>query len=121
MAKRTLRELRIKRHNRLRKRVEGSSDRPRMSVFRSNMHMYVQVIDDTQGHTLVAASTNEKDLRQQFENQGKLAQAQAIGKLVAERAMQQGITKVVFDRGGFRYHGRVRAIAEAAREAGLSF
>jgi len=121
MAKRTPRELRIRRHNRLRKRVEGSSERPRMSVSRSNLHIYVQVIDDTVGHTLVSASTKEKDLQQQVAGQTKIVQAQFLGKVVAERALSAGITKIVFDRGGFKYHGRVRALAESAREAGLSF
>jgi large subunit ribosomal protein L18 len=121
MAKRTTRELRIKRHRRLRRQVGGSSERPRLCVFRSNVHIYAQVIDDTIGHTLVAASTVEQDISQLVGEQSKTAQAQAIGKLVAERALQAGITKIVFDRGGFRYHGRVKALAEAAREAGLSF
>jgi len=121
MAKRTPRELRIKRHNRLRGRVEGQEERPRLSVFRSNTHLYVQVIDDTKGHTLVSVSTTEKDVRKQLEGQKKLDQAQVVGKLLAERALSKGITKIVFDRGGFKYHGRVKAVAEAAREAGLSF
>lgn len=126
MAKRTPRELRIRRHNRLRKRVKGGNMRPRLNVFRSNMHIYAQVIDDTVGHTLVAASTLEEALRgQKPGDEGnrnrKIAQAQLIGRVVAERALAAGITKVVFDRGGYKYHGRVKALAEAAREAGLNF
>ncbi len=122
MAKRTPRELRIRRHFRLRKRVAGSQERPRLNVFRSNMHIYAQVIDDTIGHTLVSASTLEQELRTNKEDdRSKIAQAQAVGKLVAERALNAGITKVVFDRGGYKYHGRVKALAEAAREAGLNF
>lgn len=121
MAKRTPRELRIKRHNRLRRRVEGSAERPRLCVFRSNMHIYAQVIDDSLGHTLVSASTTEKEVREQLNGEKKLDQAQVVGKLVAQRALDKGITKIVFDRGGFQYHGRVKAVAEAAREAGLSF
>ncbi len=121
MAKRTPRELRLKRHNRLRRRVIGSVERPRLCIFRSNSHIYAQVIDDSRGCTLVAASTAEKNVRAQVNGQSKVAQAQMVGKLVAERALQGGVTQVVFDRGGFQYHGRVRALAEAAREAGLSF
>lgn len=121
MAKRTSRELRIRRHNRLRKRVQGSNTRPRLSVFRSNMHIYAQVIDDTVGHTLVAASTMERGLRPDRKEQSKVLQAQTVGKLLAERALAAGVTRVVFDRGGFKYHGRVKALAEAAREGGLEF
>lgn len=121
MAKRTPRELRYRRHNRLRKKLEGDQARPRLNVFRSNMHIYAQVIDDTVGHTLVSASTLEKTLREGNDDKSKLEMAQAVGKLVAERALQAGVTKVVFDRGGYKYHGRVKALAEAAREAGLSF
>ncbi len=121
MAKRTSRELRIRRHRSLRKKISGSGARPRLCVFRSNGHIYAQVIDDTCGHTLIAASTTEKTMRSQVADAGKIGQAQAVGKLVAERALQAGITKIVFDRGGYNYHGRVKALAEAAREAGLSF
>lgn len=123
MAKRTPQELRIRRHNRLRKRVHGTKERPRLCVFRSNMHIYAQIIDDTVGHTLVAASTVEKDLRTNSKgrDQTKVDQAQLVGKRVGERALAAGVTKVVFDRGGFKYHGRVKALAEAAREAGLEF
>jgi large subunit ribosomal protein L18 len=123
MGKRTTHDLRKRRHYRIRKRIKGDSSRLRLNVFRSNLHIYAQVIDDTVGHTLVAASTAEKTLRSEERsgNGSKVAQAQAVGKLIAERALQAGVTKVVFDRGGYRYHGRVKALAEAAREAGLSF
>lgn len=121
MSKRSPRELRVRRHNRLRKRVGGSSERPRLSVFRSNVHIYAQVIDDTLGQTLVAASTNEKAWPEAESAKTKTEQAALVGKLVAERALQAGVTKVVFDRGGFKYHGRVKALADAAREAGLNF
>lgn len=123
MGKRTTHDLRKRRHYRIRKRINGNPERPRLNVFRSNLHIYAQVIDDTVGHTLVAASTAEKVMRSEDRsgNGSKIAQAQAVGKLIAERALQAGVTKVVFDRGGYRYHGRVKALAEAAREAGLSF
>jgi large subunit ribosomal protein L18 len=121
MAGRTPRELRIRRHSRLRKRVSGNTERPRLSVFRSNMHIYAQVIDDTVGRTLAAASTVDSALTDALSGQTKTDRAKAVGKLLAERAQAAGITKVVFDRGGFKYHGRVRALAEAARESGLVF
>jgi large subunit ribosomal protein L18 len=117
MAKRTPRELRIRRHNRLRKKVAGTPERPRLSVFRSNVHIYAQVIDDVVGHTLASASSVEAE----GVSGTKTEQAAQIGKLVAERALNAGITKVVFDRGGFKYHGRIKALADAAREAGLNF
>lgn len=119
MGKRTPRELRIRRHQRLRKRVSGTHERPRLCVFRSNAHIYAQVINDTEGRTLVAASTTEKGWS--GEGKTKTEEAALVGRLVAERALAAGVTKVVFDRGGYKYHGRVRALAEAAREAGLSF
>nr|WP_044199238.1 50S ribosomal protein L18 [Oscillochloris trichoides] len=121
MGRRSPRELRIRRHNRLRKRVNGSQERPRLNIFRSNIHIYAQVIDDTLGHTLAAASTNEKAWPVSETKMTKTEQAALVGKLVAERALEAGVTKVVFDRGGFKYHGRVKALAEAAREAGLNF
>lgn len=121
MAVRTPRELRIRRHRRLRKRVSGTTQRPRLSVFRSNLHIYAQVIDDVVGNTLAAAATTEKALRDSAAGKTKIEEAQQIGKLVAERAISAGVTQVVFDRGGFKYHGRVKALAEAAREAGLLF
>jgi len=104
-------------HKRIRRRLSGSSERPRLAVFRSLSHIYAQVIDDTKGHTLVTASSNEKN----GVNGGNVAGAKAVGKLVAERAQATGIAAVVFDRGGYLYHGRVKALAEAAREAGLKF
>lgn len=121
MAGRTPRELRIRRHRRLRQRVSGTTSRPRLSVFRSNTHIYAQIIDDVVGNTLVAAATTEKPLREGADDRSKIEDAQQVGKLVAERALNAGITQVVFDRGGFKYHGRVKALAEAAREAGLTF
>ena len=109
---------RIRRHARLRKRIVGTAERPRLSVTRSNRHVFVQVIDDTKGHTLVSGSTMEADLHA-FEGD-KTAQARKVGELVAERAKSAGVTAVVFDRGGSKYAGRVAAVAEGAREAGLS-
>jgi large subunit ribosomal protein L18 len=110
-------ELKDRRHRRVRKKVVGTAERPRLAVFRSNRHIVAQVIDDRAGHTLAAASTVEAVLR--AEPSGNAAAASAVGKLVAERALAAGVTKVVFDRGGSRYHGRVAALATAAREAGL--
>jgi|SRR5690606_14112823 large subunit ribosomal protein L18 len=121
MSKRSPRELRIRRHNRLRKRVSGSPERPRLNVFRSNQHIYAQVIDDVAGHTLAAASTTEKGWAEADSGKTKTEQAKIVGKLVAQRALDAGVTKVVFDRGGYKYHGRVKALADAAREAGLNF
>jgi large subunit ribosomal protein L18 len=104
-------------HTRIRRRLTGTQERPRLAVFRSLNHIYAQVIDDEKGHTLVAASSNEKN----GANGGNVAGAKAIGKLVAQRAKDKGINTVVFDRGGFLYHGRIKALADAAREAGLEF
>lgn len=98
-----------------------AGDRPRLSVFRSGKHIYAQVIDDSKSGTLVAASTLDKDLRKKFKNGGNKAAAEAVGKLVAERALKAGVNNIVFDRGGYLYHGRVKALADAAREAGLTF
>lgn len=113
-------EMRLLRHSRLRKSVSGTAERPRLSVFRSLKELYVQVIDDTVGHTLVSVSTKEKAVAGVLEaGHCTVAAAKAVGKLVAERAKEKGITEVVFDRGGHLYHGRVQAIADAAREAGL--
>jgi large subunit ribosomal protein L18 len=111
------REARIRRHRRVRKKVEGSADRPRLAVFRSNKHISAQVIDDRSGRTLASASTQEPDLREGGTSNKDAATK--VGQLVAERAKAAGITKVVFDRGGNLYHGRVAAVADAAREAGL--
>jgi large subunit ribosomal protein L18 len=113
-------ELTRRRHARIRKRVLGTPERPRLAVFRSNQHIYAQVIDDTAHHTLVAASTLESDALPKSESGSTQSAAAAVGKLVAERALEAGITQVVFDRGGKLYHGRIAALADAAREAGLS-
>lgn len=110
---------RSRRKTGIRKRVVGKPDRPRLSVFRSRKHIYVQVVDDMAGTTLVAASTRDKGFN--AENTGNVAAAQAVGTLLGERAKEAGISKVTFDRGGFRYHGRVKALADAARKAGLDF
>jgi large subunit ribosomal protein L18 len=110
---------RRKRHDRIRLRVEGSVARPRLAVFRSLNHIYAQVIDDASGRTLAAASTAEKELR--GSGQTKTDEAKVVGRLVAERAKTAGVERVVFDRAGFRYHGRIKALAEAARETGLQF
>ncbi|MSQ61832.1 MAG: 50S ribosomal protein L18 [Dehalococcoidia bacterium] len=112
---------RIRRHIRVRKRVEGTPERPRLAVFRSISHIYAQVIDDRGRRTLVAASDVEADLRKAAKGKRKTDMAVEVGKLVAQRAKAAGVTSVVFDRGGFRYHGRVRALADAARESGLEF
>ena len=114
------REARIRRHRRVRKKVTGTPERPRLAVFRSNRHLVLQVIDDTAGHTVAAASTVEADVRGAGST-GSVEAATRIGTLVAERAKAAGVSKVVFDRGGFLFHGRVKATADAAREAGLEF
>jgi large subunit ribosomal protein L18 len=118
MARESRRDIRTRIHKRIRSRVEGTPERPRLAVFRSVNHIYAQVIDDGQGHTLVAAASTEKDLRGKG---GNIEGAKLIGKKVAERAKEKGISRVVFDRGGYQYHGRVKALADAAREAGLEF
>jgi large subunit ribosomal protein L18 len=113
------RELRLRRHARVRKHLSGTPDRPRLAVFRSARHISAQVIDDTAGRTLASASTLEAALRSS--PGGNVAAAQAVGRLVAERARAAGVSRVVFDRGGYRYHGRVAALADAARQEGLEF
>jgi large subunit ribosomal protein L18 len=110
---------REKRHERIRLHLEGTTERPRLAVFRSLTHIYAQVIDDSSGRTLAAASTLEKELR--GTKQTKTEEARVVGRLVAERAKTAGVERVVFDRAGFRYHGRIRSLADAAREAGLDF
>ena len=115
------RRLRAVRHIRVRKKVRGDGARPRLCVFRSLRHIYAQVIDDTTGHTMAAASSLEAVAAKGAESAAKLAASQSVGKLVAERAKEQGIKEVVFDRGGYKYHGRVKALAEGSREAGLVF
>lgn len=121
VSKKSRSEVRIKKHQRLRNRFEGTAERPRLSVFRSNNHMYAQIIDDTAGNTLVSASTLEKAAKGEIEKTNDKEAAAFVGKLVAKRALEKGIDKVVFDRGGFLYQGKVQALAEAAREAGLQF
>ena len=113
-------ELRRRRHGRVRKKVAGTADRPRLAVFRSNAHIAAQVIDDSTGRTLASAASVEKDVRGAGAT-GNKAAAAAVGRLLATRARDAGVTRVVFDRGGFLYHGRVAALADAAREAGLEF
>jgi large subunit ribosomal protein L18 len=118
MARDSKNEIRLRIHKRIRNKLSGTGERPRLAVFRSLNHIYAQLIDDQEGRTVVAAATTEKDLRGKG---GNLEGAKLIGKTVAERAKNKGITKVVFDRGGNLYHGRVKALAEAARQAGLEF
>lgn len=113
--------LRQARHDRLRKRVVGTEQRPRLSVFRSLSNLYAQVIDDESGKTIVSASTVDKELKPVVKSGGNIDAAKAVGELVAKRAVEKGIKQVVFDRGGFQYHGRVKALADAAREGGLEF
>ena len=117
----TRKKARLKRKVSIRKKMSGSPDRPRLSVFRSTRHIYAQIIDDVSGTTLVAASSLEKAVKTGERPEGNVAMAQHIGKLVGERAVEKGIEKVVFDRNGFLYHGRVKAVSEGAREAGLKF
>lgn len=112
---------RERRHRRLRARVQGSSEQPRLCVYRSLTNIYAQLIDDGRGHTLAAASTIDRDLRAQVADKSPLEAARMVGQLVGERARQAGVKRVVFDRGGYRYHGRVAALAEGARAAGLDF
>ena len=115
------RAMRIVRHQRMRKGLEGTSSRPRLALFRSLNHIYVQVIDDGLGHTLVAASSLDSEVKGSSESKVKGDVSRQVGALVARRAKEKGITRVVFDRGGYKYHGRVKALAEAAREEGLEF
>ena len=138
MARSSKNDVRVRVHSRIRQRVRGTGERPRLAVFRSLRHIYAQVIDDRKGHTLAAASSgkvpgernrtrrNPRSIRPKSQaketpNGGNVAGAKQVGKLIAERAKAQGVTKVVFDRGGYLYHGRVKALADAAREAGLEF
>ena len=112
---------RAKRHYRLRNRISGTAEQPRLAVFRSNMHIYAQIIDDTVGNTLCAASTMEADIKAKLEKTNDVEAAKAVGEAVAKKALEKGITTVVFDRGGCVYHGKIQALADAAREAGLKF
>ncbi len=114
-------EKRLERHRRIRKNLNGTSEKPRFDVFRSSKHIYVQIIDDTKGVTLVAASTVEKEIAEAVAGKTKTEAAQIVGQIAAERAKANGIETVVFDRGGYIYHGRVKAVADGAREAGLNF
>ncbi len=114
-------EIREKKHRRMRHHLAGTAQRPRLAVFRSNNHIYAQIIDDTVGNTLVAASTMEKEIKASVEKTNDIAAAEAVGTAIAKKALEKGITEVVFDRGGFIYHGKIQALADAAREAGLQF
>jgi len=119
MSKVDTKQARLHRHVRVRSKIEGTDTRPRLSVFRSLSHIYAQVIDDGQGVTLVAASTLDPEVKKQMDGKSKSEQAKIVGSVVAQKAAVKGIKEVVFDRGGYRYHGRVKALAEAARKAGL--
>jgi len=121
MATKTRSVARLRRHTRVRKELAGTAQRPRLNVFRSVSAIYAQIIDDSGGHTLVSASSVDKELRQKVKGLKKSEQAKLVGKAVAERAKTKGITSVVFDRGGFRYMGRIKALADGAREGGLKF
>ena len=114
-------EIREKKHKKIRNRFSGTAERPRLAVFRSNNHLYAQIIDDTVGNTLVAASTMEKEIKASVEKTNDVAAAAAVGTAIAKKALDKGITEVVFDRGGFIYQGKIQALADAAREAGLQF
>ena len=114
-------QIRQRRHLRVRKHISGTPERPRLNVFRSLSHIYAQVIDDTTGTTIASASTKDKAIKDKIEFGGNVEAAKEVGKLVAEKALAAGITTVVFDRGGYAYHGRVKELADAAREAGLNF
>ena len=114
-------KIRENKHRRLRHHLAGTSERPRLAVFRSNNHIYAQIIDDTVGNTLVAASTMEKEIKESLEKTNDVAAAAAVGTAIAKKALDKGITAVVFDRGGFIYQGKIQALADAAREAGLQF
>ena len=114
-------EVRMNKHRKIRNRFSGTAERPRLAVFRSYNHMYAQIIDDTVGNTLCAASTTEKEVKAELEKTNDVAAAAYLGTVIAKRALEKGITTVVYDRGGFIYQGKVKALAEAAREAGLEF
>jgi large subunit ribosomal protein L18 len=121
MKKSETREARLRRHARVRQKVSGNGSRPRLAVFRSLNHIYAQVIDDALGHTLVAASTLDPELKKDSKAKNKTDEAGLVGELLAKRATKKGINEVAFDRGGFKYHGRVKALADAARKGGLKF
>ena len=121
VSKKSRQEVRAKKHMKIRNRFSGTAQRPRLAVFRSNNHMYAQIIDDTVGNTLVAASTLEKDIKAELEKTNNVDAAAYLGTVIAKKAIEQGINTVVFDRGGFIYRGKIKALADAAREAGLEF
>ena len=121
VSKESRQKVRAKKHMRIRNRFSGTAERPRLAVFRSNKHMYAQIIDDTVGNTLVAASTLEKEIKGELEQTDTVDAAAYLGTVIAKRAIEKGIKEVVFDRGGFIYQGKIAALAEAAREAGLEF
>lgn len=121
VSKKSRTEVRENKHRKLRNRFSGTAERPRLAVFRSNNHMYAQIIDDTVGKTLVAASTTEKAVKAELEKTNDVAAAAYLGTVIAKRALENGISTVVYDRGGFIYQGKIKALAEAAREAGLEF
>ncbi|GFI25770.1 50S ribosomal protein L18 [Lachnospiraceae bacterium] len=121
VSKKSRAEVRAKKHRRLRHHLAGTADRPRLAVFRSNSHMYAQVIDDTVGNTLVSASTLEKEVKSELEKTNNVEAAAYLGTVIAKRALDKGIKTVVYDRGGFIYQGKIKALADAAREAGLEF
>ncbi len=114
-------KVRMNKHRKIRNRFSGTAERPRLAVFRSNNHMYAQIIDDTVGNTLVSASTLQKDVKAELEKTNNVEAAAHLGTVIAKKALEKGITTVVFDRGGFIYQGKVKALADAAREAGLEF
>ena len=121
VSKKSRSEVRLNKHRKLRNRFSGTAERPRLAVFISNNHMYAQIIDDTVGNTLVSASTLQKDVKAELEKTNNVEAAAYLGTVIAKKALEKGITAVVFDRGGFIYQGKVKALAEAAREAGLEF
>ena len=121
VSKESRQKIRVKKHMKIRNRFSGTAERPRLAVFRSNNHMYAQIIDDTVGNTLVAASTLEKEIKAELEKTNNVDAAAYLGTVIAKRAMEKGIKEVVFDRGGFIYQGKIAALADAAREAGLEF
>lgn len=121
VSKESRQKVRVKKHNRMRNRFSGTAERPRLAVFRSNNHMYAQIIDDTVGNTLVSASTLEKSVKSELEKTNNVDAAAYLGTVIAKRAIEKGIKTVVFDRGGFIYQGKIEALADAAREAGLEF
>ena len=121
VSKKSRNQVRVNKHRRIRNRFAGTAERPRLAVFRSNNHMYAQIIDDTVGNTLVAASTLQKDVKAELEKTNNVDAAAHLGTVIAKKALEKGITTVVFDRGGFIYQGKIKALADAAREAGLEF